>query len=88
MPFKPPKLVINPPVFFTSAALLLLFLGFGVLATDTAADLLPRLLDAVATNFGWLFVLAAAFYVGLPFCLVLVALAWSLTRALRAETGR
>jgi len=31
-----PRLAINPPVFFTSAALLVAFLSFGVFFSDTA----------------------------------------------------
>ena len=49
MPARPPRLAINPVVFFTSGALLLAFLGFGVFATETAAAFLPRLLDLVAS---------------------------------------
>lgn len=57
-------LAINPPVFVTSAVLLLLFMSFGVLATDRAAALFPRALDWVSTYFGWLYVSAVGFFVG------------------------
>ncbi len=57
------RLAINPPVFFVAGGLLLVFMAFGVLATDQAAVVLPQVLDAVSTGFGWLYVMAVAFFV-------------------------
>ncbi len=58
-----PSLAINPPVFFTAGGLLVAFVAFGVLATDQAARVLPAILDWVSTGFGWLYVIAVAFFV-------------------------
>lgn len=61
------QLTINPPVFFSSAALLIAFLGFGVFASDTAQAVLPKVLKSVTEEFGWLYVLSVVFFIG--FCL-------------------
>lgn len=57
------RLAINPPVFFVAAGLLIAFVAFGVLATESAAKLLPGILDWVSTRFGWLYVTSVAFFV-------------------------
>lgn len=56
---------VNPPVFFTSGFLLLVFLGVGVLFTEEAASFFPRLLEAVSTWFGWFYVASTAGFIGL-----------------------
>ncbi len=61
---KPPKIAVHPVVFFTSGSLLLAFLAFGVFAKETAAEVLPKALDAVASYFGWFYILAVAFFIG------------------------
>ncbi len=70
MPSGRQKIAVNPPVFFVSGALLLLFLGFGVLDTERAARIFSAVLSAVSTHFGWLYVLSVAFFIG--FCLWLL----------------
>jgi choline/glycine/proline betaine transport protein len=60
---KTPKSTINPPVFFISGGLLVLFVAFGVLMPKRAASILPAALDWVSTQFGWLYVMAVAFFV-------------------------
>ncbi len=60
-------MTINPPVFFTSAALLVAFLGFGVFFDDTAQRVLPALLEGVSTHFGWLYVASVAGFIA--FCI-------------------
>ena len=58
-----PKTTINPPVFFISGGLLIAFLTFGVVKTELASAIFPRVLDAVSTYFGWLYVLAVAAFI-------------------------
>lgn len=60
---KNKNLAVNPPVFFISGGLLLLFLAFGTIQTETAKAVLPKVLDAVSTNFGWFYVLGVGFFV-------------------------
>lgn len=59
------KLRVNPPVFFTSSALLLLFLLVGVFFTGPASRLFPRLLAAISTYAGWLYVGSVAAFLAL-----------------------
>jgi choline/glycine/proline betaine transport protein len=56
------KIAVNPPVFFTSGVLLLLFLGFGTLFRDTASVFFGNVLDFVSSRFGWFYVLSVAFF--------------------------
>ena len=56
-------LAVNPPVFFISGALLLIFVGFGVFFTETAQVVFPAALDFVSTQFGWFYLLAVASFV-------------------------
>lgn len=73
-----PLTTINPPVFFTSAALLVGFLLFGSLYPEVAGQVFPGLLDSVATHFGWVYVPAVAFMLG--FCVWLVVGPWGRLR--------
>jgi choline/glycine/proline betaine transport protein len=59
------RLTVNPPVFFVSAGALLSFVVFGSAFSSTAAEVFPEVLDTVATNFGWFYILSVAFFVGL-----------------------
>lgn len=68
-------LAVNPPVFFVSGALLVLFLTFGALWPDLAGQFFPAALDAVATHFGWIYVPAVTFFVG--FSVWLLAGPWA-----------
>ena len=53
----------SPPVFFTSAALLVVFLLYGVLAPSHASAIFSTLLLTVSTYFGWIYVVAIAFFI-------------------------
>lgn len=64
-------MAVNPPVFFISGALLLLFVGFGVFDTETAKVVFPATLDFVASSFGWFYLLAVATFVGFSVWLLL-----------------
>ena len=64
-------LEVNPPVFFVSAGLLVLFLVIGVGFTGTAARLFPRLLAAVSFHLGWLYVVSVAAFLALAVGLLL-----------------
>ena len=49
---------LNPPVFFTSAGLLLAVLVAAVIFPSTTVEILPAIYDAVAVNFGWFYILS------------------------------
>lgn len=51
---------VNPPVFFISAALLILFLAYGIVFTEQAATLFPAILAWVSSAGGWLYVASIA----------------------------
>jgi choline/glycine/proline betaine transport protein len=57
------RLAVSKPVFFTSAGLLLLFLGWGSFFTDSCERVFPALLSAVTAHFGWLYVGSLAFFI-------------------------
>jgi choline/glycine/proline betaine transport protein len=65
-----PKLAINPPVFITSAVLLVALLAFAIMATERASKLFAAMLDAVSTYFGWLYVAAVACFIVLSLYLL------------------
>jgi choline/glycine/proline betaine transport protein len=65
MSHTPPKLEVNPPVFFASALLLLLFLAVGVFFTEAASAVFPRLLEAASTYGGWLYVASIPVFIAL-----------------------
>ncbi len=56
---------IHPPVFFTSAGLLVVFLLFGVLATDVADRFFPAILAGVGAYFGWFYLASVGGFLGL-----------------------
>jgi choline/glycine/proline betaine transport protein len=56
---------VNPPVFFTSGFLLLLFLAVGVLFTDRVSVVFPHLLELISTFGGWIYVISIAVFIGL-----------------------
>ena len=58
------KLAINPPVFITSAFLLVTLLCFTIVFTERATKVFAESLDFVSTYFGWLYVSAVAFFIG------------------------
>src|SRR5690606_4589920 len=59
---KPRKYLINPPVFFTSAAVILLIVLFGALVPETAERTFTAVQNWIVGTFGWLYVLAAAIF--------------------------
>src|SRR5690606_16959272 len=52
----------SPPVFFTSAGVILLFLLIGVIFTDTVAEVANSAQDGISTYFGWFYILATSFF--------------------------
>lgn len=56
------RFIINPPVFYGSIFLILLFLALGVVIPGQAEDIFLRLRAGIFTNFGWLFLLSAAIF--------------------------
>ena len=55
-----PRVQINPPVFFASGLLLLLFVGFAVIAPDSAESLFNHVQNWVVHTAGWFYVLTVA----------------------------
>lgn len=51
---------VNPPVFFISATLIILFVLFGALFTERAARLFAALQSLIIIDFGWFYVVAVA----------------------------
>ncbi|MYZ42081.1 BCCT family transporter [Schauerella aestuarii] len=59
-PDPAPKSSLNPPVFYTSAALVLLLVAFAVIAPDTAARVFGSTQDWILTNASWFYILTVA----------------------------
>ncbi|QWC56461.1 BCCT family transporter [Erythrobacter sp. 3-20A1M] len=57
---KGPRLVVNRPVFFGSASLILLFAAAGALFPERASVLFDRLQALIVADFGWFYIAAAA----------------------------
>lgn len=74
----PSRLAVNPPVFIASGLLLIAFLVFGSVWPEVAGEVFPAALNAVATHFGWVYVLAVTFFVG--FAVWLLAGPWASLR--------
>lgn len=70
MAFTRPTLKVHAPVFFTSGFLLLLFLAIGVLFTEQASALFPRVLTGVSTYGGWFYVASIVGFIGLALWLL------------------
>ncbi|MBU1254218.1 MAG: BCCT family transporter, partial [Alphaproteobacteria bacterium] len=51
---------VNPPVFYISAGLILLFAVFGAVFAEPAAVLFTRLQATIVSDFGWFYVAAVA----------------------------
>ncbi len=64
------RFAINPPVFITSGVALIAFLIYGVFYAESAQAVFPKALDAVATHWGWFYVLSVTFFVGFCFWLL------------------
>ena len=54
------RMKINPPVFYTSALLILLVVGFSALFPELANDKLSHLQENLFTNASWFYILAVA----------------------------
>ncbi|WP_067710375.1 MULTISPECIES: choline transporter [unclassified Erwinia] len=63
LPKKPQQDRINPVVFYTSAALILLFSVTTILFTDFADRWINKTLAWVSATFGWYYLLAATVYI-------------------------
>ncbi|MCF8706561.1 BCCT family transporter [Rhizorhapis sp. SPR117] len=57
---RAPRLNVNPPVFFTSAALILAFALFGAIFPSRAERLFATVQAAIIIDFGWFYILAVA----------------------------
>ncbi|WP_296722503.1 BCCT family transporter [Erythrobacter sp.] len=57
---KSARIAVNPPVFYTSAALILLFAAFGAVFAQPAAVLFARVQAFIVADFGWFYVAAVA----------------------------
>ncbi len=74
-------LAISPPVFLTSAGVLLALIAFVIIDTARASALFADALDGIVSSFGWLYVSAVAFYVAFAVWI-------SLSRAGELRLGR
>lgn len=52
----------NPPVFITSAAVILAFVAFGVLFTETTGSAASAVLGFITTYFGWFYIISVSFF--------------------------
>ncbi|WP_235303071.1 BCCT family transporter [Sphingopyxis sp. MWB1] len=52
------RMRVNPPVFYSSAALILIFVLFGSLFAERAGPMLAALQRTITVDFGWFYVLA------------------------------
>ena len=57
---KSARIQVNPPVFYISAGLILLFAVFGAVFAEPAAVLFTRLQATIVSDFGWFYVAAVA----------------------------
>lgn len=57
---KSARIQVNPPVFFISAGLILLFAVLGAMFAEPAARLFTRLQALIVADFGWFYVAAVA----------------------------
>ncbi len=55
-------LKVNPPVFFISAGLAVVFAAYGVFFSGHAQDFFPKLLGGMSGMFGWLYVASVAVF--------------------------
>ncbi|MBV4366615.1 choline transporter [Erwinia sp. BNK-24-b] len=63
IPAKPQKDTINPVVFYTSAALILVFTVTTIFFTDLSDRWINNTLEWVSNTFGWYYLLAATVYI-------------------------
>ncbi|WP_114953443.1 BCCT family transporter [Sphingosinicella terrae] len=60
LPESRPRMDVNPPVFFVSAALILAFVLFGSLFADEAGRLFAAAQATIILDFGWFYIVAVA----------------------------
>ncbi len=60
---RKPRALINPPVFFSSAVLIALFVGYATIHTDHAAQMFESIQAWVVDTMGWFYVMAVAGFV-------------------------
>jgi len=65
------KATINPPVFFSSAILILLFAVFGAAAPGTANSVFNAVQGWIVHTFGWFYILAVAIFIMFALALAL-----------------
>lgn len=58
-----PRFVINPPVFFSSVAIVIVFLTVGVLFPGQAEIIFSALQSWILGSFGWLYLLAVGIFI-------------------------
>lgn len=54
------RLVVNPPVFFVSAGLIIAFALLGAIFPERAGRLFSAVQATIVTDFGWLYIAAVA----------------------------
>ena len=57
-----PKIQVNPPVFFISAALILIFVLFGAIFPELAGAMFDRVQTRIVRDFGWFYILSVAIF--------------------------
>jgi choline/glycine/proline betaine transport protein len=57
-----PRMQVNPPVFFVSAALILAFVLFGALFPERAGRTFDSLQAGIVRDFGWFYIVAVAMF--------------------------
>ncbi len=57
-----PKIQVNPPVFFISAALILVFVLFGAIFPELAGAMFDRVQTRIVRDFGWFYILSVAIF--------------------------
>jgi choline/glycine/proline betaine transport protein len=57
-----PRMQVNPPVFFVSAALILAFVLFGALFPEQAGRTFDSLQAGIVRDFGWFYIVAVAMF--------------------------
>jgi choline/glycine/proline betaine transport protein len=57
-------ITVNPAVFTASAAIVLAFVGFGVLLPDTAGRVFQATQDFITEYLGWLYLVVVTFFLG------------------------
>ena len=57
-----PRIQVNPPVFFISAALILAFVLFGAVFPDQAGSVFDAMQKRIVHDFGWFYILAVALF--------------------------